>query len=51
MPDDVKQWLGGAPPLALEPKSRTLPQRWLRQMRALVATLVSVVRLALGAAP
>jgi hypothetical protein len=51
MADDVKRWLGGEPPLALAHESRTLPQRWVRQMRALAATLVSLVLLALGAAP
>ena len=49
--DDVKRWLGGEPPLALAPESRTLPGRWVRQMRALAATLVSLVLLAPGTAP
>ncbi len=52
--EDVKRWLGGEPPLALEPDSQSLSQRWVRQMRALAATLTSLlalVLLALGIFP
>lgn len=41
--EDVRRWLRGAPTLARPLKSQTWPVRWVRQMRAVSATFLTVM--------